>query len=74
MSRTRERLPRIRSGVERRKVTICMSADMDLRLTVWAKRRGISRSDLVELLLEQALAGVEIVIDGKPVGQSASAA
>ncbi len=74
MAAKRERLPRVRKGGGRKKVTICMSEDTDLRLGVWAKLRGMTRSELAERLLVAALPGVEVTIDGRPVGSVGSAA
>lgn len=73
MAAKKPRLPRVRPGAKK-KVTICMSNDLDIALTVWSKMRGMTRSELADMLLAQALAGIEVTIDGKPVGPVESAA
>jgi hypothetical protein len=73
-AKRKDRLPRIRRSDARRKATFQLTESTDLRITVESKRRGITRSELVEHLLSAAVRGVVITFDGRQLGQDESVA
>ncbi|WP_337175367.1 hypothetical protein [Paludisphaera sp.] len=65
--------PRPEEG-ERLKRTIMIEAEVDLRLTILAAKRGVSRSDIVDEALRAATRGIVVSFRSGNPGEEATAA
>lgn len=61
-------------GDECLKRTIMIKAETDLRLTILAAKRGVSRSDIVNDMLDRETAGIVVQFRGGNRGEDATAA
>jgi hypothetical protein len=74
MARRESRLPRILPAGSVRKVTLGISVETDIRLAIWAKKRGVTRSQLAEEILARELPGVTVGGPGQAPAKTAAVA